>query len=88
MSGKSSSNVKNNESLKNSPGRHHQSFNTLDDDIGGSAASLGSLTQQKKKSFFGSLRQTKKKHKSIEILKGQETSAEEIDPTKWQVSEF
>lgn len=85
MSEKISPNAKNNESPKTSPGKYHQSSNTLDEETGGSTVSLGSL--HKKKSFFGSLRQNKKKHKSIEILKGQDSFAEEIETAKWQVSE-
>jgi hypothetical protein len=84
MSENLSTSVKNTESSKTSPGKQHQSSNTLDEECSGSIASLGSL--RKKQSFFGSLRHTKKKNKSIEILRGRDSYADEIDPVRWQVS--
>lgn len=57
-----------------------------EDGSGSPTASPGTI--RKKNTFFGSLRYTKKKNKSIEILRSQELIAEENDSGRFMVSVF
>jgi len=82
MSDSSNSSPRKPDILKNFTGRAA----TLQDADQQSPSSSPSL--RKKNTFFGSIRATMKKHKSIEIIKSQEFIQEEQDQGHFMVSKF